>query len=193
MRCLHLKLGLHAHNVCNSPLHSWTHAVPQAHTGWMPVVLDFKTAKLCIIISQSLFSPKAWYALWRQWRWRNPSLRRNGRLMYVFCTMPWRLLAHTRNSLSPLSSSKGFTERLKVLHVCTRSGSVRSAWAADLGSRFVVGIGRSGRLALLQRSLVPTCLFVHGRNRKTYWWYVVRSANETLLKCVRKILFIFLD
>uniref|UniRef100_A0A3B4XQX6 Pyruvate kinase n=2 Tax=Seriola lalandi dorsalis TaxID=1841481 RepID=A0A3B4XQX6_SERLL len=91
--------------------------------------------------------------------------------MYVHYIRSWRLPGHSRHTLCPLSSLKGFTlELLKVSYVCMRTAAVSSAWTAVAGRSSLIGISSSNRLGLLWRSLVITCLFVPRRNRKIYWW-----------------------
>lgn len=98
--------------------------------------------------------------------------------MYAHCIRSWRLLGHSRHS--PLSLLRGFAlEPLKVLFVCTRTASVRSARTAVEGTRSNLGCGSSSTLGFLQRSLVVTLPFVPWR--RIYWRYVVEPVDVAML------------
>ncbi|CAJ1049079.1 pyruvate kinase PKM isoform X1 [Xyrichtys novacula] len=87
--------------------------------------------------------------------------------MYAYCIGSWRLIGHSRRSLCPLSSLKGFThELLEVSYVCTHAAAVSSAWAAVAGRILLIGRRSYSTLGLYWRTLAIRSLFVPMKKRR---------------------------
>lgn len=107
--------------------------------------------------------------------WKSP-------LMYGRYIRSWRMLCHSRYSLQPLSLWKGFTlELLKVSCVGAHTAAVQSAGSSVGGRKWLLDIGSSRALGLLQRSLAVTVLFVSRRNRRIYRGYAFQPSCPRLI------------